>query len=198
MAKASSRRASVSILVFVELAPGRGRSWSTTGCGICFNPCFCGTRARTRDYHGSGGGIIGFQSLFLWNSRPDGVGPENTHPWPCFNPCFCGTRARTRRELGEVHRRVSFQSLFLWNSRPDHHDTGRSPATHVVSILVFVELAPGQYQSHFERGVQGVSILVFVELAPGRGTPGGIGSTPGGFQSLFLWNSRPDPARTAD
>ena len=61
-----------------------------------------------------------------------------------------------------------FQSLFLWNSRPDP----TPPKEGRLSIVA-------------------VSILVFVELAPGRHT--GNGSIDADrFQSLFLWNSRPD------
>ncbi len=84
-----------------------------------------------------------------------------------------------------------FQSLFFWNSRPDlGGDEGR-PGLHRVSILVFLELAPGRWhQSASNLTVAGfnpcfsgtrartqtisrskiskrVSILVFLELAPG-------------------------------
>ena len=60
-----------------------------------------------------------FQSLFLWNSRPDGGGQGQFSASISFNPCFCGTRARTRAVLVDDGVRYLFQSLFLWNSRPD-------------------------------------------------------------------------------
>jgi len=130
--------------------------------------------------------------LFLWNSRPD------------------AHRDDDQRVI------LWFQSLFLWNSRPDCTPTkGCEPALRV-SILVFVELAPGRLYRALGRGHRRVSILVFVELAPGLGS----GSSRAGFdlvsilvfvelapgqavqaesqeylatfQSLFLWNSRPD------
>ena len=61
----------------------------------------------------------------------------------------------------------SFQSLFLWNSRPD--DTRQTINIHLmrVSILVFVELAPGRWLEGVGCKADLVSILVFVELAPG-------------------------------
>ena len=61
-----------------------------------------------------------------------------------------------------------FQSLFLWNSRPDG-------------------AAPEKYPYHFT-----VSILVFVELAPGPCVWCYESTGCHEFQSLFLWNSRPD------
>ena len=41
-------------------------------------------------------------------------------------------------------------------------------AVLIVSILVFVELAPGREALDASAGRRRVSILVFVELAPGR------------------------------
>ena len=67
----------------------------------------------------------------------------------CFNPCFCGTRARTL-------------CPYLL----------RSPGLRV-SILVFVELAPG-------LGIYNIGINLVTE-----------------FQSLFLWNSRPDASENS-
>jgi len=61
-----------------------------------------------------------------------------------------------------------FQSLFLWNSRPDFGGAENPCGEHVVSILVFVELAPGRVCSTTRAHGAPVSILVFVELAPGR------------------------------
>ena len=85
----------VSILVFVELAPGHQMKGPETDHKWCFNPCFCGTRARTRLSVLWADLVCGFQSLFLWNSRPDDCDPKSPI---------------------DLHQ---FQSLFLWNSRPD-------------------------------------------------------------------------------
>ena len=134
-----------------------------------------------------------FQSLFFWNSRPDAEGGDPPN------------------QQGE------FQSLFFWNSRPDHISHSRQRGAHRVSILVFLELAPGLefrlaviarrplFQSLFfwnsrpdnglrslSGGSSGVSILVFLELAPGRWTNSGGAESLRTFQSLFFWNSRPD------
>jgi len=58
--------------------------------------------------------------------------------------------------------------LFLWNSRPDSEGLPLIAAHNGVSILVFVELAPGQRKHPRKPKASLVSILVFVELAPGR------------------------------
>ena len=63
-----------------------------------------------------------------------------------------------------------FQSLFLWNSRPDDDGSPGKPEPVRVSILVFVELAPGRPEPDILMGTLTVSILVFVELAPGLRT----------------------------
>jgi len=86
----------------------------------------------------------------------------------CFNPCFCGTRARTRSWGLRFIVPPEFQSLFLWNSRPDVGGRLGRRDRDPVSILVFVELAPGQKEARTSRSTPDVSILVFVELAPGR------------------------------
>ena len=57
--------------------------------------------------------------------------------------------------------------MFLWNSRPDLDPLVIELRIHAVSILVFVELAPGQYKATEAAVTIEVSILVFVELAPG-------------------------------
>jgi len=61
----------VSILVFLELAPGRDVASRASSGHPGFNPCFSGTRARTR--------------------RKDKTDERERS----FNPCFSGTRART-------------------------------------------------------------------------------------------------------
>ncbi len=85
----------VSILVFLELAPGRSGEPSGGISTSSFNPCFSGTRARTA-FAGLAASIN-----------------------PGFNPCFSGTRARTVLHVVGIHGRFGFQSLFFWNSRPD-------------------------------------------------------------------------------
>ena len=136
-------RSVVSILVFVELAPG---------LHILL----------------SGDPGVAFQSLFLWNSRPDLI------------------------KVIYLLLFYWFQSLFLWNSRPDLEQISPGREDLVVSILVFVELAPGLYRDHGVRPRDHVSILVFVELAPGLDRGALLPPRPILFQSLFLWNSRPD------
>ena len=64
-----------------------------------------------------------------------------------FNPCFCGTRARTLIYREGSFIMTGFQSLFLWNSRPDPFSPYESFDRCRVSILVFVELAPGHPDS---------------------------------------------------
>ena len=116
-----------------------------------------------------GGATNQFQSLFLWNSRPDPGEAGRSEggryvsilvfvelapgrhkldfwpdPWQGFNPCFCGTRARTFQDDLYALSQTLFQSLFLWNSRPDLSLYAVGGEKFVVSILVFVELAPGQ------------------------------------------------------
>ena len=132
----------VSILVFVELAPGHTGRRGSFRVPSGFNPCFCGTRART---------------------------PNSRIMWPvesCFNPCFCGTRARTR----------------VGNS---------TVCCGCVSILVFVELAPGRLALDRRDHV-----VMFQSLFLWNSRPdiqvALIESAGKLFQSLFLWNSRPD------
>ena len=145
MISCSKFRGIVSILVFVELAPGRCLGRRARNRRLCFNPCFCGTRARTIN------------------------GPDKTRASNSFNPCFCGTRARTFLINLDIDLDTRFQSLFLWNSRPDRARRQELvPSGVPVSIIVFVELAPGPYIGRGAVGRRDVSILVFVELAPGR------------------------------
>ena len=85
-----------------------------------------------------------------------------------------------------------FQSLFLWNSRPDKDGLDLYHRGVGVSILVFVELAPGlnrrRRHSHFIL----VSILVFVELAPGRKQNPKLGRT-GDVSILVFVELAPGP-----
>ncbi len=109
----------VSILVFLELAPGPYRHELAVYDSASFNPCFSGTRART----------------YRW--------PKNANSILCFNPCFSGTRARTR-----------------WCGKEAEDDD--------VSILVFLELAPGRRILQPYLAINISFNLVFLELAPGH------------------------------
>ena len=113
----------VSILVFVELAPGRVMVSPDMAFTLCFNPCFCGTRARTRVrglvFEGT---IKMFQSLFLWNSRPDAGLKEALDLMEGFQSLFLWNSRPDRNGRLRYLRRSWFQSLFLWNSRPDGID----------------------------------------------------------------------------
>jgi len=109
----------VSILVFVELAPGLCHKFQHWGALGGFNPCFCGTRARTAVEKCGYDWNPEFQSLFLWNSRPDilNVGVANMNLR--FQSLFLWNSRPDSMVLVWTLRRVAFQSLFLWNSRPD-------------------------------------------------------------------------------
>jgi len=185
-------RGRVSILVFVELAPGRlgsrtGRATRRVSI-LVFVELAPGQREPAPQCRSD----PGFQSLFLWNSRPDVLRGAAADWIIGFNPCFCGTRARTPPSARTTNRCIRFQSLFLWNSRPDDPRPPDPKAGTGVSILVFVELAPGPAEVQglnnqdvgfnpcfcgtrartrrglpLLRGLPPVSILVFVELAPG-------------------------------
>jgi len=106
-----------------------------------FNPCFCGTGARTET----------LERIRDFN--------------PCFNPCFCGTGARTSPKNCPLKRGVEFQSLFLWNWRSNAGPQDLAFRVDRVSILVFVELALELYHRMLVSHSCIVSILVFVELA---------------------------------
>ena len=135
----------VSILVFVELAPGHDDDEVVVVVYV-------------------------FQSLFLWNSRPDGS-----------------------RHLPQ-QRGMGVSILVFVELAPGHRCRVNAFQPPAVSILVFVELAPGP-GAGASTGASSrrlVSILVFVELAPGHQAGIAAKSWLESFQSLFLWNSRPD------
>jgi len=67
-----------------------------------------------------------------------------------------------------------------------------------VSILVFLELAPGLLGDLLQHPAGAVSILVFLELAPGLVDEGPAPALDFRFQSLFFWNSRPDATEPKD
>jgi len=168
------RRPRVSILVFVELAPGPsfavGAIMAYPGVSILVFVELAPGRSRFA-------GLLDqrslFQSLFLWNSRPDYHHPS------------LGARAN------------GFQSLFLWNSRPDASGHGSGSHRRYVSILVFVELAPGlTLTSSTETFMTCFNPCFCGTRARTRPARSRFERRPGVFQSLFLWNSRPDPAPT--
>ncbi len=193
LADGTGRIEKVSILVFLELAPGHLNVSQIGNRYAGFNPCFSGTRARTADQVFFAAAFVQFQSLFFWNSRPDKmVASYFTSKYEGFNPCFSGTRARTAlgkllsigsrsfnpcfsgtRARTELVVRFAvgparFQSLFFWNSRPDVDTPPNRGRSSRVSILVFLELAPG------------------LDLIRSNDVRVNV------FQSLFFWNSRPD------
>jgi len=85
----------------------------------CFNPCFCGTRARTPPNRSKIISILCFNPCFCGTRARTLTWESRSARHSCFNPCFCGTRARTPTEIAGYTETVLFQSLFLWNSRPD-------------------------------------------------------------------------------
>ncbi len=154
-----------------------------------FNPCFCGTGARTRSATCSfSTDAVMFQSLFLWNWR------SNEAP------------ARfTDVRLWCVSILV-FVELALERNRG-----ARCRIDGVVSILVFVELALERNGLPRCPKSLGVSILVFVELALERvqnvailylccsfnpcfcGTGARTLVRPAIVTPEFLWNWRSNP-----
>ncbi len=89
-------RAKVSILVFLELAPGQGYEIISPLQEVCFNPCFSGTRARTWEgtaVHDHSGNVSILVFLELAPGRA--TRKSEVSRMVSFNPCFSGTRART-------------------------------------------------------------------------------------------------------
>ena len=184
----------VSILVFLELAPGH--HWEYESCVLVSSVSILVFLELAPGQGGAeGGGTFRYPvSILVFLELAPGPNPETrlsgTHP--SFNPCFSGTRARTLTHKSRSVGTSWFQSLFFWNSRPDPGQTMSRASRRRVSILVFLELAPGQpkvfvfslssicfnpcfsgtrartsiRQDRKEDGSQ-VSILVFLELAPG-------------------------------
>ena len=90
----------VSILVFLELAPGLLERLAHSSLSSCFNPCFSGTRARTL---GQKLDLLTFQkvSILVFLELAPGLelGAGGDVVVGGFNPCFSGTRARTQPAL---------------------------------------------------------------------------------------------------
>ena len=184
----------VSILVFVELAPGQIGVIAVELGNWMFQSLFLwNSRPDVIPLDVIIFSSLVFQSLFLWNSRPDtpAVRLVGNHP-AMFQSLFLWNSRPDRSPPRFNMASRKFQSLFLWNSRPDwRRRCGRLPPPPV-SIRVFVELAPGPEgdittpQSAYSfnpcfcgtrartrssttiTAETSVSILVFVELAPGR------------------------------
>jgi len=199
----------VSILVFLELAPGRWNPAFTRADKISFNPCFSGTRART--FATSRNRLTILVSILVFLELAPGLNSAMTGRGMTegFNPCFSGTRARTLVPSGDEDEQLPFQSLFFWNSRPDVEDVpfpadvdlfqslffwNSRPDEVVlrvdqhrveVSILVFLELAPGHRIRITSPYTPDVSILVFLELAPGQSSSWTFRANPIGFNPCF-------------
>ena len=127
-----------------------------------------------------------FQSLFLWNSRPDlSSDTRASDHLFCFNPCFCGTRARTLRMMRQLPPISSFQSLFLWNSRPDSKNSGEGRYPLKFQSLFLWNSRPDVVRGIYTTSNRLVSILVFVELAPGQPYLATIKATVDRFNPCF-------------
>ena len=132
-----------------------------------FNPCFRGSRPRTAmAIIGAGSGSL-FQSLFSWKSPSDSVWQGLISGGKGFNPCFRGSRPRTWLFQHEILHSDGFQSLFSWKSPSDSGGLYSLNPAGDVSILVFVEVALGPISWHRKKKRPRVSILVFVEVALG-------------------------------
>ena len=110
----------VSILVFVELALGRGLQYLDEFGNVMFQSLFSWNSPSDRITDPTKRAMNEFQSLFSWNSPSDNNMQENWRSYmECFNPCFRGTRPRTQNNLVIIWQFKMFQSLFSWNSPSD-------------------------------------------------------------------------------
>ena len=109
-----------------------------------------------------------FQSLFFWNSRPDQSLVLCEEVVDLFQSLFFWNSRPDFRAERHTQAIGKFQSLFFWNSRPDSTPFRAQVWPTTVSILVFLELAPGQEYEGGLWNIALVSILVFLELAPGQ------------------------------
>ncbi len=164
----SSTFTGVSILVFLELAPGPTMPALYLNSTSCFNPCFSGTRARTHLGDFGTWRDVSFNPCFSGTRARTLLCWPGVSPRPSFNPCFSGTRARTmERETSNIGTRVS--------------------------ILVFLELAPGlEDVAAPNRRPSMFQSLFFWNSRPDVGPDPPIPDRSEVFQSLFFWNSRPD------
>ena len=84
-----------------------------------------------------------------------------------FNPCFCGTRPRRLRVDMASFAESGFNPCFCGTRPRSSRIEYKIKQMMLVSILVFVELALGDYLRLWKVFCILVSILVFVELALG-------------------------------
>ena len=183
---------SVSILVFLELAPGPWVILSRIASTSCFNPCFSGTRARTATPPPRPCCGPSFNPCFSGTRARTRSTKSRMPSITCFNPCFSGTRARTLYFASDEAGLGQVSILVFLELAPGPPLKTRPPELILVSILVFLQLAPGPRRQHEGPPEDHeVSILVFLELAPGQAREILKDGDPM-FQSLFFWNSRPD------
>ena len=133
-----------------------------------FNPCFSGTRARTssNENHLMKNGT--FQSLFFWNSRPDARSPAILSISLQFQSLFFwNSRPDTLKDGSTTYPAVEFQSLFFWNSRPDYTIRYSAFTDPMFQSLFFWNSRPDSSITSMKLQNKLVSILVFLELAPG-------------------------------
>ena len=139
-----------------------------------------------------------FQSLFFWNSRPDFSSHEPFGSGFMFQSLFFWNSRPDWTDMDGPIISIQFQSLFFWNSRPDAEQELFSGGPVAVSILVFLELAPGQVLAALKQAIWSRFNPCF------SGTRARTECEPPphpeerGFQSLFFWNSRPDEGRYND
>ena len=171
---------------------------SLAGMDKCFNPCFRGSRPRTR-CHPHRSSCVHLVSILVFVEVALGrwITSGNGAAGRCFNPCFRGSRPRTLAIMPLLFSLIAFQSLFSWKSPSDSFRSIQRRGEHSVSILVFVEVALGPAKlagpsilvACFNPCFRGsrprtaliqpryisrfcVSILVFVEVALGHYQPG--------------------------
>ncbi len=109
-----------------------------------------------------------------------------------FNPCFSGTRARTLHGPRGVQMKWSFNPCFSGTRARTFFVVIRPESNPRVSILVFLELAPGlPIEDVIPNPKNEFQSLFFWNSRPDQTGP--LGCREGeAFQSLFFWNSRPD------
>ena len=138
---------------------------------LCFNPCFRGSRPRTRPRRQRlcwrlMVSILVFVEVALGLDRP-----ISALSFPAgFNPCFRGSRPRTSHIVSDKIWALMFQSLFSWKSPSDPNDPRRT-----MRIIMFQSLF--SWKSPSDNIAKKLGIVVLE------------------FQSLFSWKSPSDPPR---
>ncbi len=188
-------RRRVSILVFLELAPGLQFSDGSLAVPFCFNPCFSGTRARTRlrDEYGaiSDVSILVFLELA---PGPRGVRASRSMFRRVSILVFLEL-APGQPEQGRGAAAYRFQSLFFWNSRPDSERRLPSRSGYQFQSLFFWNSRPDS----IDHGIFISRWIGFNPCFSGTRARTRVGRRKNDeekwFQSLFFWNSRPDARR---